>query len=66
MESIYCAPNPILFGIGSSKETGKKLKEFGCKKVILVYDMGIKKVGVVDKIDEIIKAEGIETVYYDN
>lgn len=66
MESIYCAPNPILFGVGSSKETGKKLKEFGCTKVILVYDMGIKKVGVVDKIDEIIRAEGIETVYYDN
>jgi len=66
MESVYCAPNPILFGIGSSKATGEKLKEFGCTKVLVVYDMGIKKVGVVDKILDIIHASGIETVCYDN
>ena len=66
MESIYCAPNPILFGIGSSKEIGKKFKEWGCTKILAVYDMGIKKAGVVDKILDILHEAGLETVCYDN
>ncbi len=66
MESIFNSPNPILFGMGSSKQTGEKLKEFGCKKVLVVFDQGIKKVGVADKIIGIINEAGIETVVYDN
>ena len=66
MESIFNSPNPILFGMGTSKQTGEKLKEFGCKKVLVVFDQGIKKVGVADKIINIINEAGIETVVYDN
>ena len=64
MPSVFSSPNPILFGIGTSKLAGEKLKEMGCSRVLLVYDNGIKAAGIVDKIDSIIKAAGIETVHY--
>jgi hypothetical protein len=55
---------PVIFGEGTSLETGKKLKERGIKKVFCVYDEGIKAAGVVDKIVEIIKAEDIQVVEF--
>jgi alcohol dehydrogenase len=64
MQSIFSSPNPILFGIGSSQATGEKLKGFGCKKVLVVYDKGIKDSGIADKIVSIIQAAGIETVCF--
>ena len=65
MQSIFSSPNPLLFGIGTSKLLGDKLKEFGCTKVLVVYDMGIKNAGVADKIIKIIEDAGIKTVCYD-
>ena len=64
MPSVFSSPNPILFGIGTSKLVGEKLKEMGCSRALLVYDNGIKAAGIVDKIDSIINAAGIETVHY--
>ncbi len=66
MESVFNSPNPILFGCGSAQAAGQKLKEFGCKKVLVVYDKGIKAAGIADKIISIINEAGIETVCYDN
>jgi alcohol dehydrogenase class IV len=65
MQSIFSSPNPILFGIGSALATGEKLKGFGCKKVLVVYDKGIKDSGIADRIVSIIQAAGIETVCFD-
>ncbi|HHT47473.1 MAG TPA: iron-containing alcohol dehydrogenase [Firmicutes bacterium] len=65
MSSVFNSPNPIFFGRGTSKLTGGKLKEFGCKKVLVIFDKGIKAAGIVDKILDNIKASGIETVLFD-
>lgn len=65
MQSIFSSPNPLLFGVGTSKLLGEKLKEFGCNKVLVVYDMGIKKAGIADRILKIIEDAGIGTVCYD-
>lgn len=65
MQSIFSSPNPLLFGIGTSKLVGEKLKEFGCKKVLVVYDMGVKSAGITDKIIKVINDAGIATVTYD-
>ncbi len=65
MQSVFSSPNPLLFGTGTSKMLGDKLKEFGCKKVLVVYDMGIKNSGIADKIVKIINAAGLQTVEYD-
>ena len=65
MISVFSSPNPLLFGTGTSKLLGEKLKQFGCKKVLVVYDQGIKNSGIADKILKIIHDSGIETVIYD-
>ena len=65
MPSVFSSPNPVLFGTGISQETGSRLKGFGCTKVIVVYDKGIKSTGIADRIIENINAAGIETICYD-
>lgn len=65
MQSTFSSPNPILFGRGTSKETGEHLKRFGCTKVLVVFDKGVKDAGIADKILDSIHAAGIETVCYD-
>ena len=65
MYSIFDSPNAILFGCGVSSLIGEKLTELGCKKVLVVYDKGIKAAGIVDKLLGLIKQAGIETVEFD-
>ena len=64
METVFNSPNPILFGPGASKATGQKLKEFGCTKVMVVFDPGIKKAGIADKIVEAVKSAGLEVITF--
>jgi alcohol dehydrogenase len=56
---------PALFGEGTSLQTGERLKAQGCKKVLAVYDQGVKKAGITDKILESIKEQGIEIAVFD-
>ena len=65
MNSTFDSPNPILFGCGLSSVVGEKLTDLGCKKVLVVYDQGIKAAGVADKIINYIHDAGIETVLFD-
>jgi alcohol dehydrogenase class IV len=65
VESIFSSPNPLLFGVGTSKLVGEKLREFGCKKVLVVFDAGIKAAGLADRIIKLINDAGIATVAYD-
>ncbi|MDR3278210.1 MAG: iron-containing alcohol dehydrogenase [Oscillospiraceae bacterium] len=64
MSSIWSAPNPILFGRGISSQTGEKLREYGCKKALVIYDAGVKNAGITDKIINSIHSAGIETVLF--
>lgn len=66
METVFNSPNPILFGIGAVRTIGSKLKEFGCSKVLVVFDSGIKAAGVADRVISYIREAGIDTVCYDN
>ena len=65
MASVFDSPNKLLFGMGSSKTIGEKLKELGVTKVLFIYDQGIKSAGIVDIITEYVTASGIEIVTYD-
>ena len=56
---------PVLFGEGTSLQTGERLKTLGCKKVLAVYDKGVKQAGITDKIIESIKEQGIEVAVFD-
>jgi len=63
--SAWESSNPLYFGCGSSKLTGLRFQELGCKKVLAVYDKGVKKAGIVDPILETLTERGIEYVCYD-
>jgi alcohol dehydrogenase class IV len=63
--TFLASRNPILFGRGVSKRTGAELAAFGCKKVLVVFDKGVKAAGIVDRILDSIHEAGIETVCYD-
>lgn len=56
---------PAIMGSGSSLRTGIKVRQLGCKKVLVVYDSGLKAVGIADTILESLQNAGIETVIFD-
>ncbi|MDR2355938.1 MAG: iron-containing alcohol dehydrogenase [Clostridiales Family XIII bacterium] len=65
VSTFLAARNPILFGPGVSKRTGTELRALGCKKVLVVFDKGVRAAGIVDRILSVIHEAGIETVCYD-
>jgi alcohol dehydrogenase len=56
---------PSIMGSGASLRTGIKVRELGCKKVLVVYDKGLKDIGIAGTIVENIQNAGIETVCFD-
>lgn len=51
-----------IFGTDARKEVGKKLKEYGCSKAVVIYDSALKD--YVAEIVELIEAEGLGAVTY--
>lgn len=56
---------PVLFGNGAINQLGEKVKELGCKKVICVYDGGVKAAGIAPKAEQSLKDAGVDYVVYD-
>ncbi|MDW7675373.1 MAG: iron-containing alcohol dehydrogenase [Bacillota bacterium] len=56
---------PVLFGKRVSLQTGQKLRELRVKKVLCVYDRGVKEAGIIDPILKNIRALGIGVVEFD-
>ena len=56
---------PAIMGSGASLRTGIKVRELGCKKVLVVHGKGMKASGIADTIIENIQKAGIETVIFD-
>jgi len=65
MQSVWSTPNKLLFGCGTARVVGEKMKELGCRKVLVVCDQGVKAAGIDNKIAGYINNAGIETVGYD-
>lgn len=65
MITAYNVFVPIIMGRGSSLRTGLKVRELGCKKVLVVYDKGLKAIGIADIILENLQNAGIATVSFD-
>ena len=60
----FFIPTVNLMGVGSSNETGEQVKALGAKKVLIVCDGGLFKMGVADKIKDLIVAAGVEALIY--
>ena len=63
MAKEYYAPSRVLFGNGVENQAGKLLKEFGATKVLVHFGTGsVKKSGLLDRVEEALKAEGLAFV----
>ncbi len=57
--------SPVLFGLNMSMRTGMRLKDFGCTRVLFIYDQGIKKAGIPDRVIKNTRALGIKVFVYE-
>ncbi len=57
---------PVVFGNGAIDLLGEKVKELGCKKVICVYDSGVKAAGIAPRAEASLKAAGVDYVVFDS
>lgn len=56
---------PVVFGDGAIDLLGEKVKALGCKKVMCVYDGGVKAAGIAPRAEASLAAAGVEYVVYD-
>ncbi len=56
---------PVLFGLNMSMRAGMRLKEFGCTRVLFIYDQGIKKAGIPDRVIQNVEALGMKVCVYE-
>ena len=56
---------PLIMGSGSSLRTGIKVRELGCKKVLVVHGKGMKASGIADTIIENLINAGVEVIVFD-
>jgi alcohol dehydrogenase len=54
----------IIFGDGTSTQIGTVMLGLGCKKVLCIYDPGVKDAGIVGPIVENLLTAGLEVVEY--
>jgi len=60
----FSMPSPVIFGSGAISVLGEKVKEKGCKKVLIICEKAIEDAGVVAKAIKSLDAAGIGHVVY--
>jgi len=55
----------VLIGNGTVAQLGELLKEAGYNKPMLVYDKGVKEIGIITKIEKVIKKAGLSYIEFD-
>jgi len=56
----------IIYGIGSSEQLGKIIAQTGANKVIIIADSGVKKAGLVERIQNNLKEFNIENNLFED
>ena len=62
---IYLPPLSLI-GPGALNDLGEELKALPYKKALFVTDEILVKIGVVEKVTEVIKASGVEVIIFDD
>lgn len=62
--SAYFIPTVNLIGAGCVNEVGEKIKSLGGKKVLIVTDAGLVKLGIADNIKGIVEEAGLEAIIF--
>jgi len=58
-------PTRIIFGRGVIKELGKEISSLGKKALLVTGRSSIRKTGILDRVTEVIKQEGISLDLFD-
>ena len=61
----YMQLTPVLFGEGAIAQLGGKVSALGCKKVMCVFDAGVKAAGIAEKATGSLAAAGVEYIVFD-
>lgn len=61
----YFIPTVNLIGAGAVNEVGNKIADLGGKKVLLVTDAMLNKLGMANQVSKIIQAAGLEVEIFD-
>ncbi|MGN0354801.1 MAG: iron-containing alcohol dehydrogenase [Muricoprocola sp.] len=61
----YYLPVNVVFGCGKVKETGEIAKKYGKKALIVTGRSSAKKSGLYDRVNDSLKAAGLESVLFD-
>lgn len=63
--SAYFIPTVNIMGAGCVNEVGDRVKSLGGSKVLIVTDAGLAKIGMADKVKQIIEKSGLKAVVFD-
>lgn len=63
--STYFIPTINVIGKGSVNEAGERIKALGGKKVLIVTDAGLAKLGIADRIKRVLEHSDIQSVIFD-
>lgn len=63
--STYFIPTINVIGKGSVNEAGERIKDLGGKKVLIVTDAGLAKLGIADRIKRVLEHSDIQSVIFD-
>ena len=67
MNTVYypfSLPSVLFSGIGAVETVGSQVKKYGAKKIMLVTDVSIMKVGIANQVKKLIEAEGVYVDVY--
>jgi alcohol dehydrogenase len=62
----FILPTKIRYGIGMVTVLGEELRLLKTKKVMIITDRGLVHAGMVHKITDLVKAEGLRYIIYDD
>ena len=60
----FFTPTHLVFGEGCAQEVGKRARELGVSKALLVTDKGLERTGLAARIREALQAEGVTVSVY--
>jgi len=64
MNFMFSMPTFVQFGCGVSKQIGDMLADAGHKRVLFVYDGGVKAAGIADAVAGSLKTAGLQYLEY--
>ena len=64
-EFNFNLPTSIEFGNGTVNNVGKRAKELGGEKVLIITDKGLAQTGILERITDSLEQEGVSYLVYD-